>query len=376
MTGWTRREFLGLTATACSGWAKAADLTRDLPARATAHACIVLNMVGGPSHLETFDPKPDARSDYRGPFQPIASRVPGIHLSELLPRLAQWADRFALIRGLCYDGPAVHEVGQGWLNSGRWQIGTPWPHYAAVAHQLLGPRQPATPSWVVLPSPALHLGLACWDGQTAAGLGQNAMPGEGAMPGREDAPSPSALADAGPAALADLCRRAIDLVEAGRHRVVVINQFTTLFAGPTWDCHASYAPLSTTLADYRQRVAPAFDAALSALLEGLESRGLLGETLVVAAGEFGRTPWLNSQGGRDHWPRAGSALLAGGGIAGGQALGRTDADGAEVVDRPVSPAELVATILYALGVPPGGMFPGPTGSLVPAYPARPIFELF
>jgi uncharacterized protein (DUF1501 family) len=149
--------------------------------------------------------------------------------------------------------------------------------------------------------------------------------------------------------LGQSCLLARRLVEAGV-RVVTVNMFETVFNRVSWDCHGA-RPFST-LDDYANVLLPTLDLALSALLDDLDRRGLLESTLVVATGEFGRTPRLNPRGGRDHWPGVWSALLAGGGTGGGRLIGSRDAQGASPADRPVTPAELVATIYRSLGLDP------------------------
>jgi uncharacterized protein (DUF1501 family) len=145
------------------------------------------------------------------------------------------------------------------------------------------------------------------------------------------------------------CLLARRLVEAGA-RVVTVNMFETVFNRVTWDCHGA-RPFST-LDDYRRELLPGFDAAFTALLDDLTRSGRLGSTLVVATGEFGRSPRINASGGRDHWPGAWSALLAGGGVRGGQVIGATDAHAAEPADRTVKTTELLTTIYSSLDLDP------------------------
>jgi uncharacterized protein (DUF1501 family) len=161
----------------------------------------------------------------------------------------------------------------------------------------------------------------------------------------------------------DRCARAFQLVTSG-NRVIVVNMYDNVFSRPTWDAHAR-GPFST-LNDYAESVLPTFDMAYNALLNDLERSGLLDTTLVVAAGEFGRSPRLNSHGGRDHWTACGSALLAGCGVQGGRTIGESDAIASAPRDRPVSPADLAATMVEAVG--------GDLRSLCDA--GRPLAEVF
>jgi uncharacterized protein (DUF1501 family) len=152
--------------------------------------------------------------------------------------------------------------------------------------------------------------------------------------------------------------------------------FDTVFNTITWDCHADGGSLPATLDDYRDTLCPMFDRAYTALLEDLAQRGMLESTLVVAMGEFGRTPQLNPRGGRDHWPGCWTILFAGGGIKAGQVVGASDATGSEPADRPVTPAQVAATVYRALGIDLQTRLPGPDGRLLPLVEARAIEELF
>jgi len=170
------------------------------------------------------------------------------------------------------------------------------------------------------------------------------------------------------------CLLARRLIEHGV-RLVTVNMFDTVFDSITWDCHADAGALPTTLDDYRDILCPMFDQAYTALLDDLAERGLLETTLVVAMGEFGRTPRLNPRGGRDHWPGVWSILFAGGGVTGGQIVGSSDRIGSEPRDRPVTPAEVAATIYHALGIDNRTLIPGLDGQLTPLITASPIAEL-
>ena len=385
-------------------------------------AVILLLLVGGPSQLETWDPKPDAPREVRGPFDSITTRVPGIRISEHLPLLAARMDRLALVRSVHHDAAPIHETGHQLLQTGRLcRPGEEHPHIGAVASRLLKTRRSLPPS-MILPGPINNTGVQVSHGQSAGWLGPAHEPfqlvGDPASPGwdprsafdqgrrlfdraesRRDAASEAMMTTSlaylsGPAAnafhLADdhdalrdaygrntfgqSCLLARRLVEAGV-RLVTVNMFDTVFNQVTWDCHGT-APFST-LEDYADSLLPTLDRGLSALLDDLGSRGLLDSTLVVATGEFGRTPKLNAAGGRDHWPGVWSALLAGGGVRGGQVVGTSDSQAGAPASRPVSPQELLATMYHSLGISPDQRLQTPEGqSFALVEDARPIEELF
>jgi uncharacterized protein (DUF1501 family) len=180
----------------------------------------------------------------------------------------------------------------------------------------------------------------------------------------------------GPTAFGQNCAGAVRSVAKRPGRLITVNMFPTVFDAVSWDCHADRGSLATDLGDYKDTVAPLFDAVFTTLLTDLEERGLLDRTLVVATGESGRTPHLNSNGGRDHWPGCWTALLAGGGVQGGRVVGSSDAVAGEPKDRPVTPQELVATIYHALGIRPDTTIPGPDGKPVRVIDAAPVRELF
>ena len=255
----------------------------------SAKSCIFLKLVGGPSQLDTWDPKPDAPSRIRSPYRPIRTNVPGIEISELFPRMARHADKYALIRSCYHTGEPVHGF-SGW---GLSDCGT-----AAVRKR------------------------ACTSFEQS-------------------------------------CKSAVRAVASGQS-LVVVNMFHSVHGQPTWDGHG-FAPFSP-MAAHCDHAAPMFDIAYSMLLAGLQNRDLLKTTLVVASGEFGRTPRINPAGGRDHWSQCWTLIMAGGGVQGGQVIGSSDAIAAEPKDRPVSIAEIAATIRYARGLP--------------ATSAQPVMELF
>lgn len=268
MTAVSRRDFL-------SG----AILLPFAP-RVAANNCILLVLNGGPSQLDTWDMKPQAPREIRGPFRPIRTNVPGIEISEIFPRMAKHADKYTLIRSVYSDSEPVHENGLSLIDA-------------------------ATTGWLELPGPIGFMGSRAAPQTTGRPL----------------------------ASFAANCRRARQSIENGVP-CVRVNMFETVFHRPTWDSHGTN-PFST-IRDYKESVGPAFDAAYSGLLEDLHDRGLLKNTLVIAMGEFGRTPRINPSGGRDHWTKCFTVLMAGGGIQGGQIYGSSDATGAEPKDDPVN----------------------------------------
>jgi hypothetical protein len=289
-----RRQFLKTAA----GWPFAAALS-EVPARADSKAksCILFVLNGGPSQVDTWDMKPDAPTGIRGPFRPIHTNVPGIEISEIFPRMARHADKYALVRSVYSDAAPAHDDGLHLIDQ-------------------------ASDGCVVLPGPIGFMG--------------------GIMP-----PSGNHRRFG---SLAENCLRARQLVEAGVP-FIRVNMHETIFHRATWDSHGT-RPFST-ISDYRNIVGPTFDAAYSSLLEDLHQRGLLESTLVVAMGEFGRTPRINPSGGRDHWTKCWTVLLAGGGVRGGQVYGSSDATGAEPKDNPVEVARIFATMSELRGARTG-----------------------
>jgi hypothetical protein len=366
----TRREFLKASAAGAAGLA-VAGISKGSPALSigTAKRCIFINMVGGPSHIDTFDPKPEAPAEVRGPFRPIQTKVPGLHLSELFPKLATMTDKFSLIRSMYHTAPPIHECGFQLLNTGHlFRDGPEWPNVGAVMGYLKGSRAQGRENWSLLPFDLISTGISISHGQRTGWLkGRVQEPIWG--PCVVDAESAFPFATT-------VAKGFISDPSYERINLITINMFRTVFDTLSWDCHADGGSLRTNLDDIGNIVAPIFDTCFSSIINGLDESGHLDSTLVVATGEFGRTPLLNANGGRDHWAGAWTALVAGGGVKGGRVIGRTDAKGTEPTDRPVSPQELVATIYHALGVPPDATIPGPDGSPVAVYSGKPVSELF
>ena len=337
----SRREFIR----ASTGTAAGLLLSDVAIAAPNDVRCIFLVLVGGPSQLDTWDPKPDAPANVRSPFRPISTATPGLCFTELFPRMAAMSNRIAVVRSMKHDAAPIHETGLLLTQTGKLaEPGIETPHFGAVASAADG-RSRFAPANVLLPGPIGFMGVNISRGQSAGNLGEAHEPAVVSL----DVDRDPARSRFGATPFGDDCLRAARLVERGT-RFVTVNMFDTVYDNRTWDCHAAGGSLASDLDDYRT-VGPTFDAAYSALLDDLTQRGLMDSTLVVATGEFGRTPMLNRQGGRDHWAGAWSMMFAGAGVRGGQAIGATDRIGSEPVETPVGPEHLAATIRQALGLP-------------------------
>ena len=426
--GLTMPGFMGLQA------AGAVDKKKDMN-------CIFLFLVGGPSQLDTFDMKPDAPREIRGPYKPIRTNNPDIQISEIFPNLAQHGDKFSLIRTMYHKAAGVHDTGHQMMQTGHlFQNGMEHPHAGCVYGYLKGGIN-GMPPHVLMPRPIGPTGGNMPHGQSAGYLGKSHDPFIlNAEPDLADFKVPDLLPpdyisasraerrrnlrsivddsvkqlEANPdARLLDenfqqaytlmsssAAREAFDLTKEddklrdqyGRNkfgqscllsrrllengvRFCTVNMFETVFNEITWDIHGS-APFSP-IECYSDLVGPMLDKGLSTLLEDLSQRGMLDNTLIVAMGEFGRTPKINPAGGRDHWPQVWSILMAGGGIQGGRVVRKTDEIGAYPVERPVTAAEVVATVYHCLGIDLSIDLPGPGNRPIPIVEtgAKPIMEL-
>ena len=444
--GITRRDFLQVGMLGALGFTLS-DLTALQAQGAVAQgndrkSVILIFNLGAPSQLDTWDMKPDAAREIRGPFKPIRTNNPDIQISEIFPLHAKIADKFSLVRTCYHTAAAVHDTGHQMMQTGRLFTGGVNTPHAGCALEYLKGRRNELPAHVVLPEPMGPTGGNLPHGQDAGFLGKgfdpfvlNADPskkdfkvpdllppseiGEVRLQRRKELrdivdqtvrnfeASPNAqLMDSSFAAAYRLmtsakAREAFDLtkepekvrarygltrfgqccllarrlIEAGV-RFVTINTFITVFDEITWDVHGS-KPF-TSIQGMREIVAPMYDAGYSALIEDLSQRGMLDNTLVCNLAEFGRTPKINPAGGRDHWPHCWTVYFAGGGVKGGRVVGKSDEIGAYPVERPVSPAEVVATIYHSLGLDLTTELPGPNGRPFPLvnYGTQPIKELF
>jgi hypothetical protein len=412
-----------------------------------ARSVILVFLTGGLSHIDSLDMKPDAADGIRGEFKPIRTMVPGIQVCEHLPLLAARADRLAIVRSLAHGYTnhlnATHEILTGQPQPGAFfdKIASrdDYPCYAGAA-DAIRPRGDGVPSGVMLPT-FLMEGPLIWPGQHAGFLGPRHDPWHVRQDPNRRGPAIEALtlpagltierlnqrkslferlaawrdqppttADSASDPFADQLDRAYSLLLSGkvakafdlsredprlrdrygRHMygqslllarrlvsagvpIVQVNMGRV----QTWDTHAG------NFKALKDRLLPPTDQGVSALLDDLQSRGLLEETMVVVTGEFGRTPRIgsstgnaNSRDGRDHWAAVFSAIFAGGGVHGGQTIGRSDRLGAYPASRPYSPADLAATIYRALGIDPAIELRDRLGRPIRLCTGEPIAPLF
>lgn len=370
----SRRDFLRAGGLGVVGLTLAENVLRAGLAGIKSRRCIFVLMSGGASQLDTFDPKPESGAGVRGPFRAIQTATPGVLFSEGLPQLARRSEQFSVVRTVHHDAAPIHETGLQLLQTGRLAgRGGLSPHFGAVVSAEFGPRSVPFAN-VIIPQPISATGVPGARGQQAGWLGDEWEPTIDAGAIRDD---DSALRNYGSTEFGRRLLRARQLVEQGT-RCVTVNLFDRLEGVPTWDCHGDPDCAPSTLADYRDWLCPQFDQALAALLDDLEERGLLEDTLVVATGELGRAPRINSQFGREHSTTAWSALFAGGGVRGGRVIGRTDELAMEPVDRPVAAAEITATILDRFGLTGATWTTDSLGtsSPLPICDQLPIAELF
>jgi uncharacterized protein (DUF1501 family) len=410
--GFTRRDCvkLGLSGLFAGGLVGALRSTASAavnPAR-KAKACILIWMDGGPSHYETFDPKPDAPQEFRGQFDAIATRAPGVRFSQHMQRLASISDKYAVIRSIRHDqgnhgagnhymmtgAPPRIPVGCGAFVSFHPSLGS------AVAKECGAP--PGLPAYFSMPDMSRSGGPNFLGARYAPFVVEEdpsnpnfrvrdvAIPRElteGRFQGRKDLRQlVDRMQRIGDEAAADPVRDVDQFYQQGyslvlskdaqkafdihsepektrerfgktgfgqrallaRRLVEAGVPFITLYDGG-WDHHTDIFNA------YNKRM-PAWDNTVATLIEDLAERGLLDTTMVIALGEFGRTPQINKDSGRDHWSNAMSVLFAGGGTPGGQAVGATDAKGFAAIERVLSPENFASTIYSKLGIDPDKMY--------------------
>lgn len=423
----------------CADWARAAATASSRASKAK--SVIMIFNGGAPSHLDLWDPKPEAADDIRGPFKPIRTNVTGVHISELLPRMAKRMDNVALIRSV-HHGHSSHNGGMHWATVGR-------PY--AVDSTLITPSRTdipcfgtligwlaqrdglcnGVPPYVITPFPHCDSKVYLTPGQFGGCLGarfdpyvldddpnaaafkvRNLALDESLSPVRfqerlgllqELTVTAPKIASPNVAEIDTFNQQAANLLRSGkaadafdlskepaavrerygrhswgqshllaRRLIESGTRFVSTVNGPsiTWDTHKD------NFNALKNRLVPPMEQAYAALLDDLEERGLLDTTLVIWMGEFGRTPKINADIGRDHWPGCYSVLMAGGGIRGGQVIGASDAIGAHPKERPITPADIHATVYAALGYDAGNLhFTASDGRPVPVCEGTPISEL-
>ncbi len=425
------------------------EITAGTP---VAKSCILIWLDGGPSHIDTFDPKPNAPVEVRGPFRPISTAIPGVQVSELFPRLASRLDRCTIVRSLT-SPLGEHNLGAQYLLTGfRPTPAIEYPSWPSVLTKLQSemidgklsnqlPESLSDPTYLVnnalrysggmpgsvtMPNSDIGGGRIRMNGflpaqfapfsvdsdpaseqfsvknlQRPASLSQERLSRRQAyrqyLDGTEHADpltqkafqilqseeariafdlkkeSESTRSRFGEKAIGQCCLLARRLVEAGVRLVSVVSH--------GWDTHSDVVTRlrdGYTGAKEGVGLGPSLDQALSALLDDLQDRGLFDETLVVVMGEFGRTPKWNASGGRDHWPRAFSVLLAGGPIRRGAVYGSSDRHGESPHEHAVTPAHLTHTIYRAMGIDCALTLQTPDGRpiRIADETAGPILDLF
>lgn len=445
--GFDRREFLRQ---GTSGLLSALALSRtgaaigreseSTAARKAAKHCILVYLLGGPSHLDMWDPKPNAPAGMRGPFQPIATAVPGTSFTEHLPRLSQRADRLAIVRSVSHDNNdhpymayytltgRISPVALG-ANTVLAPSRTDDPHLGAIVSKFKHTNKNA-PGYVAMPELTVRMSLVPVAGGGRAGylgarydpLAINDDPTQPiaslALPtgvtaarlnGREEllavldgrtlktARAAEYLAtrrtamqftrSIGGGGMFDLSAESATLRDSyGRNRFgqslllsrrlvergvsFVAVHFNYMSKCDGWDTHKN------NFACLKDELLPLFDRGFSALLDDLALRGLLEETLVVVMGEFGRTPKINADAGRDHWGLCGSVVFAGGGLNRGICVGASDRIGAYPALQPVGPPDITATIFRTLGLDPRQLMSDALGRPIAISTGQPIPQLF
>jgi hypothetical protein len=391
--------------------AQANGPAREMAASAKARNCILIWLAGGPSHLDTFDPKPDAPVGVKGEFKPIDTAVAGLKISEVFPKLAKVMDQVTLIRSMTSPEADHDRAAHHLLTGYRPSPALVYPSYGSAIAKSRELKKSALPPYVAVPdaplfsssgylTPAYDPFAVNGDPNQAGFRVRNLTPPDRLTLDRlrrrremvrsldgfaRDVPAtplttsrdqfsdqaydlltstaaqaafkietePDKVRDAfGRTPFGQSCLLARRLIEAGVSFVTLNDRGMNQLG---WDTHQQNFPTIKTA------LAPPLDQGVAALLADLKERGLLDNTLVVMMGEFGRTPTINKMAGRDHHGRANSIMLAGAGIPRGLVLGRTDAKGDTPVDRPVTPSDLAATVYTALGIDPNHQFETPDG---------------
>ncbi len=405
-----------------------ASETSSSSGRRQADACILIWMDGGPSHYETFDPKPDAPAEIRGEFSTISTQTPGIHFSQLMTNLGAMTDDLAIVRSIRHD-QGNHGAGNHYMMTGappRIPVGCGafvsfHPSLGSVVSKEVGAPE-GIPAYFSMPNMsrsggphflgARHAPFVVPDDPNSSsfrvrdvtlpkGLSEGRFESRQSIRRQVDQMLRITDEAAGDPVLAsdEFFAQGLQLISSsqaqaafdihseegsirnayGRHpfgqRALLARRlvsagvpFVTLYHGG-WDHH-------TDIFKSFETKVPPFEATIAALIADLKAQGMLERTLVIALGEFGRTPKINDRGGRDHWSNAMSVMFAGGGTPGGQVIGATDRQGYAAIERVLSPENFVSTIYSKLGIDAGQLMYTPDGRPVHLVSdANPISEL-
>lgn len=395
-----------------------ANAPQQQPIKAKAKAVIQIWMWGGPSHLDTFDPKPEAGNDYAGPLKPIPTNVDGIQICELLPLLAKQADMYSIIRGMTH-GNDGHETAAYIVQTGRTPGADVYPSVGAVVSFFKGYSagyKGLIPPYIVLTTPQGRFSEAGFlgskykpfatggdpartpfvvEGVVAEGVTEQRQKNRRDLLHKLNTLDQLVVDDPELNLMHEAEKQAYDLILGDAGKVFDLTQEKdevrdaygrTTFGQsclvtrrliergvpyvtinyPGWDMHKE-------IFQAMRRKLPEMDKGMSTLLKELKERGLLDSTIVWWTGEFGRTPKIDYEppwnGGRGHYGRAFSSVVAGGGFKGGKVVGATDEKGEKVKERPVHPSDLIASMYELLGIDTNATLPHPQGKTVKVIPS-------
>jgi hypothetical protein len=371
------------------------------PASRSDKSLIVFWTHGGMSQQDTYDMKPQAPAEFRGPYAPIATSAPGVQITERFPRQAPLMDRLSIVRSVNHQN-GIHAPSAHWMQTGYFgptlaRNAPQKPSFGSVIARCCGAREPQMPPYVAVPKAeafgyqgAVYLGAAYNPFEVGADPNAKdfrvpnlALPKSLSLESvqdrarllrefdtlRRDVDRTGTLeglngfkTQALEMVAGDRVREAFDLDREspqlrdryGRHRYGQ----SALLARRLIEAGTRCVTINTGYWDHHNEIEkgleehlPPLDAAIAALVEDLDQRGMLDDVVIFCAGEFGRTPLINGHAGRDHWANCFSVLLAGGGLQGGRIVGASEPRGGNVSERPVSPHDLLATLYHALGIP-------------------------
>ena len=428
----SRRNFLGMSVSLLGLGSVGGPLVRLAAAesrsgdRTSNKSLIVFWTHGGMSQQDTYDLKPDAPSEFRGMYRPIATTVPGIRITERFLRQARVMKHLSIVRSVHHQN-AIHAPSAHWMQTGYFgptlaRNAPQKPSFGSVIARSRGPRESHMPPYVAVPRAeafgyqgAVYLGAAYNPFEVGADPNARdfrvpnlALPRELSLHSlqnrtrllqefdtlRRDVDQTGSLeglnsfkAQALEMVTGERVRNAFDIDKEsprlrdkyGRH----LYGQSALLARRLVEAGTTCVTINTGYWDHHDDIEkgleqhlPPLDAAIAALVEDLKDRGMLDDVIIYCAGEFGRTPLINGNAGRDHWSECFSVLLGGGGLKGGQVIGASEARGGKVIDRPISPGDLLATLYQGLGIPLETHYEDSSGRPVSIVGAgKPIHEL-